>query len=453
MPKFDYDLFVIGAGSGGVRAARMAAGFGARVAIADMNPLGGTCVNAGCIPKKLFYYSAAFASAFNDALGFGWDPGTAVFDWQKLLQNKDREIERLNGVYKKLLLDAGVEILTGKALLTGPQAVIINDRVITAERILLATGSYPVIPDIPGREFCISSNEAFHLPGLPTSIIIVGGGYIALEFAAIFHGLGVATTVVHRGDLPLSGFDHDIRIACVEEIRGKGIRLLLNTRITRVEQDAPGYRIIYEDNTTDSADRVMFATGRKPLSGGFGLDTVGIELDDNGAIVTNSSHRTNIDSIYAIGDVAGRCQLTPVAIAEAMALTRTIYGKTPVETDYTNIPSCVFSQPDIACVGLTEQQARAQFQNVAVYLTRFRPLKHTLTGKNEKVLIKLVVNRDDDRVLGAHMLGMNAGEIIQGIAIAIKAGATKTQFDNTLGIHPTAAEEFVTLRQAVADPL
>jgi glutathione reductase (NADPH) len=451
MPKFDLDLFVIGAGSGGVRAARMAAAYGARVAIADTNPPGGTCVNAGCIPKKLFYYSAAFAAAFNDARGFGWEPGIASFDWQKLLQNKDREIERLNGIYTNLLLDAGVELLTGKAVLTGPQTVMINNRAITAERILVATGSYAVLPDIPGREFCISSNEVFHLPALPARIIIVGGGYIALEFAAIFHGLGVDTTVVHRGELPLGGFDHDIRTACVEELQKKGIRLRLNDTVTRVEREGPHYRTVYQDNTTDTADQVMFATGRKPNTSGLGLDTVGVKLDDNGAIITDNWHRTNINAIYAIGDVAGRFQLTPVAIAEAMALTRTIYGNSPVETDYTNIPTCVFSQPDIACVGLTEQQARAQFKNIAIYLTRFRPLKHTLTGKNEKVLIKLVVNRDDDRVLGAHMLGMDAGEIIQGIAIAIKAGATKSQFDNTVGIHPTAAEEFVTLRKPVAE--
>lgn len=450
MNKYDLDLFVIGAGSAGVRAARMAAGFGARVAIAEVDQPGGTCVNAGCIPKKLLYYSAIHAEIFNDANGYGWQNHKPGFNWQHLRDNKDREISRLNGIYRKLLVETGVEILSGRAELAGPQTVAVNGKLYSTERIIIATGSYAVRPDIPGAEFCITSDEAFHLDKLPKKIIIAGGGYIALEFAGIFNGLGVQTSLVHRGPLPLGGFDDDIRQAISEELRKKGIQLLLNTEIKRIGPDVGGYQVVYGDNSHETTDLVMFAIGRRPASDGIGLEQPGVKLAQDGAIITNSRYQTNVPSIYAIGDVAGRQQLTPVAIAEAIALTRQLYQDNQTGVDYENIPTCIFSQPNVAMVGLTETQARQQFSNIDIYRTRFRPLKHTLTGNSEKTLMKLVVDRTTDKVLGAHMIGADAGEIIQGIAIALRAGATKTQFDTTIGIHPTAAEEFVTMRQAVS---
>ncbi len=449
MAKFDFDLFVIGAGSGGVRAARVAAGLGARTAIAELHQLGGTCVNAGCVPKKLFYYSSAYGEEFNDAKGFGWETGSPRFNWQQLVQNKDREISRLNEIYRKLLLDAGIAILSGQALITGPHTVIINNTTYTVGRILIATGGRPVLPDIPGGQYCITSDDAFHLQQLPEKIVIVGGGYIAVEFAGIFNGLGVDTTLVHRGRLPLQGFDHEAREMLTHEMQKKGVRLLLNTNITAIEPDADRYRISYSDGNRDATDLIMYAIGRRPNTAGLGLEKSGVKLDKNGAIIINSSYQTDIPSIYAIGDVTHRRQLTPVAIAEGAALARSLYGNQPAAVDYSNIATCIFSQPNLAMVGLTEEQAKSQYADITVYRTSFRPMKHTMTGNNEKTLMKLLVDNATDKVVGAHMVGMDAGEIIQGIAIAIKAGATKTQFDSTIGIHPTAAEEFVTMKQAV----
>lgn len=451
MTRFDFDLFVIGAGSGGVRAARVAAGFGARVAIAELHQLGGTCVNAGCVPKKLFYYSSSYAEHFNDAKGFGWESETPRFNWKQLLQNKDREISRLNEIYRKMLLDAGVVILSGQAVLAGPHTISINNATYTAERILIATGGQPVLPDIPGGQYSISSNEAFHLPQLPQKIIIVGGGYIAVEFAGIFNGIGVDTALVHRGPLPLQGFDHEAREIFTNEMQKKGVRVLLNTNITGIEPDAGRYKVRYSDGKSESADLIMYAIGRRPNTAGLGLEKSGVMLDTNGAVVTDSYFQSNIPSIYAIGDVIHRHQLTPVAISEATVLARSLYGNQPSEMDYTNIATCVFSQPNVAMVGLTEELAKQRYDEIAVYRTSFRPMKHTMTGKNEKTLMKLLVDRASDKVVGAHMVGADAGEIIQGIAIAIKAGATKTQFDSTIGIHPTAAEEFVTMKRPVGD--
>ena len=448
MAIFDFDLFVIGAGSGGVRAARMSTSFGARVAIAEKQKLGGTCVNAGCVPKKLFYYASSYGEAFDDANGFGWETINPPFHWKQLLKNKDREISRLNEIYKKLLLDAGVVILSGHALITGPHTVILDNTSYTAERILIASGGQPVLPDIPGGQYCISSDHVFHLPQLPEKILIVGGGYIAVEFAGIFNGLGVDTTLVYRGPLPLQGFDTEAREFLIQEMQKKSVRLLLNTSISNIEPAARGYSVRYSDGKTDSADLIMYAIGRHPNTSGLGLERAGIQLDANGAIIINSHFQSNIPSVYAIGDVTNRIQLTPVAIAEAMVLARSLFGNQPSEVNYTNIPTCVFSQPNLATVGLTEEKARLEYKDIAIYKTTFRPMKHTMTGKNEKTLMKLVVDKATDNVLGAHMVASEAGEIIQGIAIAIKAGATKAQFDSTIGIHPTAAEEFFTMRQA-----
>lgn len=444
--KHELDLFVIGAGSAGTRAARMAASYGAGVAVAEMHEPGGTCVNAGCIPKKLLYYSSGYTELFHDAIGYGWNDISPRFDWQQLLRNKDREIERLNGIYRKRLIDAGVQILPGKAVVTGPHTVTINGTPHTTDKILVATGSHSARLDIPGAEFAITSDEAFHLPQLPRKILIVGGGYIALEFAGIFNSFGVETLLVHRGSLPLSEFDDEIRRAMVEELRKKGVRLLLNTMLRRIESADKGYRIVCSNGEEETADLVMFAVGRQAAATGFGLQQQGVKLDQDGAIITNKHYQTSVPSIYAIGDVTGGIMLTPVAIAEAMALTAQLYGQSDARVDYGHIPTCVFSQPNAAMVGLTEAQARNRFDAVDVYRSQFRPLKHTLTGNSEKMMMKLIVDRSTDKVVGAHMIGADAGEIIQGFAVAIRAGATKSLFDSTVGIHPTAAEEFVTMR-------
>ena len=452
MSQYDYDLFVIGAGSGGVRAARMSARYGAKVAVAEQQYLGGTCVNVGCVPKKLFVYASAFAEEFAAAKGFGWDIEQAPsHQWQRLIENKNTEIERLNSIYGNLLDNSGVELFEGKATITGPNQLLVNGREITAERILIATGGQPFVPDIPGKELAITSNEAFFLEKLPEKIIVVGGGYIAVEFAGIFNGLGVETHLTYRGPMFLRGFDEDIRNALAEEMRKKGVHLHFDTNIDALQKDGQGLLAANLSNGTQlTVGEVMYATGRKANLQGLGLDSTQIEVRKNGSIVVDDNFQTAEPGIYALGDVIDRVSLTPVAITEAMSLSAALYKDEASPVDYENIPTAVFSQPNIGTVGLSEQQAREQYGGIRVYKSQFRAMKQTLGGGDDKVLMKLIVDNKSDKVVGCHMLGDHAGEIIQGIAIAIKASARKADFDATVGIHPTAAEEFVTMRESAS---
>jgi len=450
MADFDYDLFTIGAGSGGVRAARMAAAAGARVAVAEERDLGGTCVNVGCIPKKLFVYAAHFREEFEDAAGFGWTVGERTFDWSTLLRNKDREIARLNGIYAKMLDDAGVTRIEGRARLVDTHTVEVAGRRHTAENIVIATGGWPSMPEIPGIEHAISSNEAFHLDRLPERAVIVGGGYIAVEFAGIFHGLGVDVVQLYRGPLFLRGFDDDVRETLAEEMRKKGVDLRFDARVAEISRSGESLVAHLDDGRTIETDLILYATGRHPLSGDLGLEEAGVELNEKGAVVVDAYSRTSVENIWALGDVTDRINLTPVAIAEAMAFVKTVYAGEPTRPDHEDVPSAVFSQPALASVGLTEAAARERYANLDIYRSRFRALKHTLSGRDERTLMKLIVDRDSDRVVGCHMVGPDAGEIIQGIAIAVKCRATKAQFDATIGIHPSAAEEFVTMREPAA---
>jgi glutathione reductase (NADPH) len=448
MPGYDYDLFTIGAGSGGVRASRVAAQLGARVAVAEERYLGGTCVNVGCIPKKLLVYASEFGEAFEDAAGFGWSVGPRSVDWATLIDNKDREIARLNTVYADLLDDAGVERIEGHARVIDAHTVSVGAEAYSAENILIATGGWPALPEIPGIEHALSSNEIFHLESLPRRPVIVGGGYIAVELAGVFHGLGMQVTQLYRGPLFLRGFDDDVRRALAEDLRTAGIDLRFDARVARIERIASGaLRAELEDGAWLDADAVVFATGRRPLIRDLGLEDVGVELGPRGAVVVDAYSRSSVPSIWAIGDVTDRVNLTPVAIHEGMCLATTLFGEGPVAPDHTDVPSAVFSQPPIGTVGLTEAEARARYAEIDLYRTRFRELKHTLSGRDQKTMMKLVVDRASQRVVGAHMVGPHAAEVIQGIAIAIKCGATKAQFDATIGIHPTSAEEFVTMRE------
>ena len=449
MDKFDYDLFVIGAGSGGVRAARMSSSFGARVAITEDRYLGGTCVNVGCVPKKLLVYASHFSEDFENARGFGWKLGSTDFNWQQLIKNKNTEIERLNGVYENILSSAGVELIEGHGTLVDEHTVAIDGKNYSAERILIATGGWPSIPDIPGKEHVISSNEVFFLETLPEKIVIVGGGYIAVEFAGIFNGLGVDTTLLYRGPLFLRGFDQDVREFLSEEMQKKGIKLKFETNIDSIEKTDNQLLATLTDGTSLAGDQILYATGRKPITAGMGIDSLGIELDKNNAIVVNDQYQTNIPSIYAVGDVTNRVNLTPVALAEGMFLARHLYNNETSDVEYENIPTCVFSQPNIGTVGLTEEEARDGYDQIDIYKSSFTPMKHTLSGDDEKTFMKLIVDKQSDLVVGVHMVGPEAGEIIQGIGIAMKAGASKADFNSTIGIHPTTAEEFVTMREAV----
>ncbi len=447
-----YDLVVIGAGSGGVRAARMAAQAGQKVAVIEYQALGGTCVNIGCVPKKLFVYASHFSETFEDARGFGWQSSESSFSWQSLLKNKNEEIERLNSIYGTLLENAGVELIRGKATLVDEHQVAIDGgNRIYGERILIATGSTPFVPDIAGKEWVDTSEEMFYLEELPKKILIVGGGYIAVEFAGIFNGLGVDTHLVYRGDLFLRGFDMDVRKSLYKEMSQKGIQISFGDNVQQVKKIDSTLQVNFESGALASFDRVLYATGRIPNTQSLGLENVGVETDQ-GAIVVNDTFKTSVDSIYALGDVIDRVQLTPVAIEEAMILVNHLYGDGSREMDYSNIPSAVFSQPNFASVGLTEEDAielstKKGFE-LDVYVSDFKAMKFSLTENPERTFMKLLVNRNTDKVLGAHMLGDSAAEIIQGIAIAIKAGATKKDFDATIGIHPSSAEEFVTLRTA-----
>ena len=443
---YDYDLFTIGGGSGGVRASRMAAQFGARVALAEERYLGGTCVNVGCIPKKLFVYASEFSEDFKDSAGFGWTVGARNFNWQTLIANKDREIARLNGVYEKVLVDNGVRILRARATIADAHTVVVGSERLTARYILVATGGWPSTPSIPGGELAITSNEAFFLPQFPSRVILVGGGYIGVEFAGIFHGLGAKVTLVHRGELFLRGFDDDLRRMLATEMDKREIELRFNSQVERIEKLPRGIRATLIDGAALEADLIMFATGRTPNTHDLGLERAGVKLDYEGAVVVDSYSCSSVTNIYAVGDCTDRMQLTPVAIAEGQAVAETLFHGNPQTPDYENVPTAVFCQPHIGTVGLTEAEARARYRAVDVYKSRFRPLKHTLGGREENSFMKLVVDRETDRVLGCHMLGDDAGEIIQGLAIALKCRATKAQFDATIGIHPTAAEEFVTMR-------
>ena len=445
---FDFDLFVIGAGSGGVRAARFAAGFGARVAVAESRYLGGTCVNVGCVPKKLLVYGAHVADELEQARGFGWSVEGVQFDWATLIANKTREIQRLNGIYRNLLVNSGVTLLEGHARILGAHEVEVNGQRYSAEHILVAVGGWPQVPEIPGRELAITSNEAFYLEQLPKRVLVVGGGYIAVEFASIFHGLGAQTTLLYRGERFLRGFDEAVRTHLEEELRKKGMDLQFSSDIAAIERQADGSLLAtLRDGRVLEADCVFYATGRRPMLDNLGLENAGVALDERGFIQVDGEYRSNVPSILAIGDVVGRVQLTPVALAEGMAVARRLYR--PAEyrpVDYALIPTAVFSLPNIATVGLTEQQALERGHRVQVFESRFRAMKLTLTDCQERTLMKLVVDADTDRVLGCHMVGPEAGEVIQGLAVALKAGATKQVFDETLGIHPSAAEEFVTMR-------
>jgi len=451
LARYDYDLFTIGAGSGGVRASRMSARYGARVAIAEDRDLGGTCVNVGCIPKKLLVYASAFRRDVEDAAGFGWSAPPPSHDWRTLIRNKDAEIARLNGVYARLLDEAGVQRIAGRARLVDAHTVAVGRETFTAEHILVATGSWPTLPAIPGIEHAISSNEAFHLGALPERPIVAGGGYIAAEFAGILHGLGARVTQVYRGPLFLRGFDDDVRSHLAHEFRRQGIDLRFDSAVVRIDKASDGaLHATLADGSVLEADAILFATGRHPLTQDLGLEDAKVELLASGAIRVDEYSRTSVPSVWAIGDVTNRINLTPVAIHEGMCLAATLFDGRPTRPVHVNVPSAVFSQPAIGAVGLTEARARARYGAVDVYRTAFRELKHTLSGRDERTLMKLVVDAASDRVVGAHMVGDHAGEIIQGIAIALVCGATKAQFDATVGIHPTAAEEFVTMREKVA---
>ncbi len=455
MTDYDYDLFVIGAGSGGVRASRMAAGYGARVAVAEERYLGGTCVNVGCVPKKLLVCASAFADHYREASGFGWTAGEPAFDWAQLIANKDREIERLNGIYRGLLDSAGVELFEGRARLLDPHTVEIEHgengrRRVSSDQILIAVGSWPDMPPISGIEHAISSNEAFYLERLPERVVVVGGGYIGVEFAGIFAGLGSQVTLIYRGPLFLRGFDEEVRTHLAEEMSSRGIELRFGCQVESIEKlagsAADRLRLHLDDGDSVDCGEVLYATGRTPLVADLGLENCGVVVGENGEVLVDEFSRSNVPNIWAIGDVTDRLNLTPVAIHEAMCLARTLFAGEPTPVDHETVATAVFSQPPLAAVGLIEEEARARYGEVDVYRSRFRPLKLTLTDNQERTLVKLIVDRSSGRVLGAHMLGADAPEIIQGLAVAVKMGATKDDFDAAMAIHPTSAEEFVTLR-------
>jgi glutathione reductase (NADPH) len=452
MATYDFDMFTIGAGSGGVASSRRAGSYGAKVAICEDSRVGGTCVIRGCVPKKLLVYGAQFADAFEDAAGFGWTVPPPSHDWAALIDAKNREIDRLESVYRDLLRNSGVRLIEGRGVLVDPHTVEIDGKRYTAKTILIATGAHPVMPAIPGIEHVISSNEALELRALPRRIVIVGGGYIAVEFAGIFHGLGAEVTLVIRGEELLNGFDDDVRVTLAQELRQRGVVIRARTQLTRIDKRDHGLDLTTMAGETLSADLVMYATGRRPNTRGIGLEAAGVELNKAGAIAVDEWSRTSVPTIYAVGDVTDRLNLTPVAIAEGRALAETLFNDNPMKIDHTNVPTSVFSQPPIGAVGLTERQARKVYGAIDVYRARFRPMKHTLSGREERTMMKLIVDRQSDRVVGCHMVGADAPEITQGLAIALKCGATKRQFDQTIGIHPTAAEEFVTMRDKLPEP-
>ena len=454
MARYDYDLFVIGAGSGGVRAARLAAERGARVAIAEEYRVGGTCVIRGCVPKKLLVYGSRYGGDFSDARGFGWNCEELRFDWPTLIGNVRGEVDRLNGVYTRTLEKAGVALHLTRAVLKGPHEIALADRArtVSAKTVLVATGAHPVFPNVTGREHFISSNQCFALERLPKSIVIVGAGYIGMEFASIFNGLGVAVTVLYRGGQILRDFDMDLRDGLAEAMRDRGIDLRMSTDVAAIEKEGDGYRVDLDRGGSVRADLVMAATGRAPNTSGLGLAEAGVALGPNGRIAVDEYSKSSVDNIYAVGDVTDRKNLTPVAIHEASAFVATVFESRPTQVDHNLIPTAVFSQPEIGTVGLAEDKARAMYPSVDIYKARFRPLKANVSGRDEKMLMKLVVEPASDKVLGCHVLGADAAEIVQMAAVALKLGATKAQLDATMALHPSAAEELVTMRHRWEPP-
>ena len=446
--EFDYDLFVIGAGSGGMRAPRMAASKGKKVAVAEERYLGGTCVNVGCVPKKLFVYASQFPELFHASAGFGWTlPQQPTLDWATLRDNKTAEIERLNGIYNSLIDNSGADLFDGRATIAGPNLVSVNGKTYKARTILVATGGWPYIPEFPGSEHALSSNEMFFLEKLPNKAVVVGGGYIAVEFAGILNGLGVETHLIYRGPVLLRSFDRQMAEKIAEGMVAKGIHLYLNTEIDEIKKSATDLSVSLNGQGSLEAGLVLYATGRRPNTQGLGLETSSVVTDDNGAILADENFATADPSIYALGDVIDRVQLTPVAIQEAMVLVDHLYGEGQASIDYSNIPTAVFCQPELGTVGLSEEQARLEYQDIAVYISDFKPMLQTLGGGAERITMKLIVDTVSDKVVGCHMVGEHAAEIIQGMGVALKAGATKAHFDATVGIHPSAAEEFVNMRE------
>jgi len=450
MSEFDFDLFVIGAGSGGVRAARIAASHGARVGICEASRVGGTCVIRGCVPKKLLSYAAHFAEEFEDAEGYGWEVGETRFDWRKLIANKDREIDRLNKVYLGLLENSGVRLYPAHGKLLSAHEVEVGDEVVSADKILIATGARPWVPDIPGAELGITSDEAFHLEDLPKSVLVVGGGFIACEFASIFNGMGSKVIQAYRGEQILRGFDDDVRNTLAAEMQKKGIEIRLNINVTELARQGDGLiRAKLDDGGELEVETVMFATGRVPNVRGLGLLNAGVEAMPDGMIPVDDYSRTNLKNVFAVGDVTNRVNLTPVALMEGHAFADTEFGGKPRPVNHRFVPSAVFAHPPVATVGFTEREAAEHYGQLDVYKSVFRPMKHTLSGRQEKTMMKLLVQASSGKVVGLHVVGMDAPEIVQGFAVAIKSGLTKQQFDETIGIHPTAAEELVTMRVPV----
>lgn len=453
MAEFDYDLFVIGAGSGGVRAARIAAGYGAKVAVAEEFRVGGTCVIRGCVPKKLMVYASQFSEHFEDAAGYGWTVGETRFDWSRFIAAKDAEIDRLNAAYIRNLTNAGAELIMSRAVVEGPHAVrlVAEGRVVTARLILIATGGTPWLDEsIPGTEHAITSNEIFHLERFPERLVIAGAGYIAVEFAGIFNNLGADVTLIHRGGTILRGFDEEVRTLIRAEMAKKGVKFEFSNLITGIEKGADGLRVSLRTGDTLGADAVLFATGRVPNTQGLGLESAGVEIDKNGAVRVDHLSRSSCASIYAVGDVTDRVALTPVAIREGHAFADTVFGDKERVVNHNLIPTAVFSQPELGTVGMTEDEAVAAHDAVDVYRSSFRPMLHTLTGRDERMLLKMLVDAQTDRVLGVHIIGHGAAEMVQIIGIALKMGATKADFDATMAVHPTAAEELVTMRTPAA---
>lgn len=445
MEEFDYDLFVIGAGSGGVRACRIAASLGAKVAVAEERYFGGTCVNVGCVPKKLFSYGAHYRDDIEDSAGFGWEFDNLRFNWSTLRKNKDIEINRLNSIYKSILDDNGVTVFESRARINGPHKISVGDKIVHAKHILIAVGGWPWVPEFPGSEHVITSNEVFSLQQLPEKIAVIGGGYIALEFASIFSRLGCETTLIYRGDQLLRGFDHEVRHFISEEI-SKSLKLMLGSDVAGIGKERNGLRLSLNNGDVISCDMVLSATGRRPLTADLGLESVSVGISKSGAIQVNDHFQTTEPSIYAVGDVIDRMALTPVALAEGQIVARSLFSDVTAEMSYQNIATAVFCHPNIATVGFTEQEAQARGLRVDVYTATFKALKHTLSGRDELSMIKLVVDKTTDKVLGVHLVAADAGELVQGFAVAMNSGATKADFDNTIGIHPTLAEEFVTMR-------
>jgi glutathione reductase (NADPH) len=452
MAEYDFDMFTIGAGSGGVASSRRAGSHGARVAICEDSRVGGTCVIRGCVPKKLLVYGSRFHGDFEDAAGYGWTIEGARIDWARLIANKNKEIDRLNGVYIRLLRDSGVKLMEGRGRVVDAHTVEVGGKTYTAKYILVATGSRPHMPEVRGIEHAITSNEALELKSLPRRIVVVGGGYIGVEFAGIFNAVGSKVTMVIRGDTVLRGFDDDIRSTLTAEMRKKGIEIRAESFIEDIERRGDVLSLMTKTGETIEAEVVLYATGRIPNTKGLGLAEVGVQLDEFGAVAVDEGSRTAVESIYAVGDCTNRLNLTPVAIAEGRAVAESLFNNRPMVMSHKDVPSAVFSQPPVGTVGLSEAQARVFYGEVDVYVTSFRALKHTLSGRDERTMMKLVVERAGQRVVGCHMVGADAPEIIQGFAVAVKCGATKAQFDSTVGIHPSAAEEFVTMRDKRPDP-